>query len=111
MTNPQIAGVALGKNGFLANYQEWTEQLAAELAAADGLALTDCHWSVIRFVRDYYESHSVPPSGRVIVKSIGKAISEHVPCTRRHLDALFPQGGCRQACRIAGLPEYYLVGC
>ena len=111
MLNVQIAGRHLNKKGYLAHFDAWDRDLALTLAAEEGLKLTECHWRVIAFLRDYYATHEIPPSPRVVIKSIGAAISEHVPCTRRHLEALFPNGGCQQACRIAGLPDYYCHGC
>ena len=111
MTTAPIAMIEFNKKGFLADFDDWNEDLAAALAAEVGLTLTDCHWKVFKFMREYYVAHQIPPSPRVVVRSIGEELSNHVPCTRRHFDALFPNGGCKQACRIAGLPDYYLCGC
>ena len=111
MTTTQHAAIELNKKGFLAHFDDWNQDLAVALAAEMGLTLTDCHWKVINFMRDYYVTHQIPPSSRVVIKSIGEELSAHVHCTRRHFDALFPSGGCKQACRIAGLPDYYLCGC
>ncbi len=111
MLNMQVAGREMNKKGYLARFDDWDRDLAQTLAGEEGLTLTDCHWKVIGFLRDYYTTHEIPPSPRVVVKSMGSEISEHVPCTRRHLEDLFPNGGCKQACRIAGLPDYYCHGC
>lgn len=109
MSAMQIAGreLEVNRKGHLACFDAWDRDIAQALAAGEGLNLTECHWSVIQFLRDYYGIHEIPPSPRVIIKSIGAEISAHVPCTRKHLDSLFPGGGCKQACRIAGLPDYY----
>jgi tRNA 2-thiouridine synthesizing protein E len=103
--------VLFARNNFLANFDDWNHDVAKEIAAADGIVLTEDHWHVIRFIRDYYRTHSIPPSGRVVVKSAPQMLDPYGPFTRRHLQALFPLGGCRQACRIAGLPDYYQIGC
>lgn len=97
--------------GNLSDFDAWDTALAEELAASEGLVLTEAHWTLIHFLRDYYHFHEIPPSPRVIIKAIGPMLSPHVPCTRGHLMALFPNGGCKQACRIAGLPRYYCVSC
>jgi tRNA 2-thiouridine synthesizing protein E len=109
MSAMQIAGreLELNRKGHLARFDDWDRDIAQALAEEEGLALTDCHWSVINFLRDYYGTHEIPPSPRVVIKSIGSELSAHVPCTRKHLESLFPGGGCKQACRIAGLPDYY----
>lgn len=113
MFTMQIAGrdLSLNKKGHLARFDDWDRDVALSLAREDGLTLTACHWKVIEFLRDYYATHEIPPSPRVVVKSIGHELSEHVPCTRKHFEGMFPNGGCKQACRIAGLPDYYCHGC
>ena len=105
----QIAGrdLELNRKGHLSHFDDWDRDIAEAMAAEEGLRLTDCHWSVINFLRDYYATHEIPPSPRVVIKSIGHEVSAHVPCTRKHLESLFPGGGCKQASRIAGLPDYY----
>jgi tRNA 2-thiouridine synthesizing protein E len=113
MTAVQIAGrdVQFNKKGHLASFGDWDNELAEALAAEDGLRLTDCHWTVINFLREYYAFHEMPPSPKVIIREIGHQISRHTPCTRKGLEGLFPSGGCKQACRIAGLPSYYCHSC
>lgn len=102
----------LNKRGFLAKYTDWSKELALGIAHEDGLELTECHWKVITFMRDFFEYHEIPPSPRVIIKAIGdNLMSGGSPCTRKSLEGLFPQGGCRQACRIAGLPDFYCHSC
>ena len=113
MSAMQIAGrdLSLNKKGYLVRFEDWDRDVALSMAKDEGLTLTACHWKVIEFLRDYYATHEIPPSPRVVVKSMGHEISAHVPCTRKRFAALFPDGGCHQACRIAGLPDYYCHGC
>lgn len=113
MTAMQVAGreVRFNNKGLLASFHDWDNDLAEALAADDGIELTDCHWTVINFMREYYAFHEIPPSPKVMIRAIGTQVSMHTPCTRRTLDNLFPEGGCRQACRIAGLPDFYCHSC
>jgi TusE/DsrC/DsvC family sulfur relay protein len=113
MTALQIAGreIQFNNKGHLNNFQDWDNDLAEALAAEDGLTLTDCHWTVINFLREYYAFHEIPPSPKVMIREIGHQVSRNTPCTRKNLEALFPVGGCKQACRIAGLPDYYCHSC
>ena len=97
----------LKRNGHLARFEDWDGEVAEALAREEGLTLTDCHWNILNFLRDYYTTHEIPPSPRVVIKTIGHIISANVPCTHKHLKSLFPQGGLKQACRIAGLPDSY----
>jgi sulfur relay (sulfurtransferase) DsrC/TusE family protein len=32
-------------------------------------------------------------------------------CTKQTLREIFPMGGCKHACRLAGLPESYCHSC
>ncbi|TVQ87853.1 MAG: TusE/DsrC/DsvC family sulfur relay protein [Chromatiaceae bacterium] len=113
MTAMHIAGreVHFNKHGLLASFNDWDNDVAEALAAEQGLALNDCHWAVIHFLREYYAFHEIPPSPKVIIRAIGHQVSPHLPCTRKNLQSLFPMGGCKQACRLAGLPEFYCHSC
>lgn len=108
-----IAGRALEFNpkGFLARFADWDREVAEGLAAEEGLKLSDCHWRVIDFLREYFHTYDHPPSPRLIIRGIGERLTMNAPCTRKTLEALFPGGGCKQACRIAGLPTYYCHSC
>lgn len=113
MSATQIAGreLELNHNGHLARFDDWNEEVAEALAAKERLTLTECHWSVINYLRKYYAEFDTSPSPRLIIKDIGHELTLNAPCTRKTLDTLFPGGGCKQACRIAGLPEYYCHSC
>ncbi len=114
MTAMQIAGetVQLNNKGHLIDFDAWTHDVGMALAKGEGLELTECHWSVIDYLRQYYSVHEIPPSPRLIIKEIGEHLTESgASCTRNDLKTLFPDGGCKQACRIAGLPVYYCHAC
>lgn len=113
MLATQIAGRELEINpkGFLVNFDDWDKDVAETIAAEEGLTLTDCHWAMIHFLRDYYRELAHPPSPHIIIKSIGDQLTLNARCTHRTLEGLFPGGGCKQACRIAGLPDYYCHAC
>lgn len=104
-------GLRFHPNGHLVDFDAWSKDVAEALAAETGLMLSDCHWTVIEFLRDYYSEFEHPPSTRLVIRGIGARITLNAPCTRRTLEALFPNGGCKQACRIAGLPDYYCHSC
>lgn len=108
-----IAGreLEINKQGHLSLFEDWDPGIAEALAEEEGLTLTECHWAVINFLRDYYGTHEIPPSPRVVIKEVGAHVSPHIPCTRKHLEGLFPSGGCKQACRLAGLPRSYCHSC
>jgi tRNA 2-thiouridine synthesizing protein E len=106
-TETTTRDLQLNRKGHLARFDDWSRDIAEALAEEEGLTLSECHWNVINFLRGYYTTHEIPPSPRVVIKTIGHEISAHVPCTKKHLQSLFPKGGLKQACRIAGLPDCY----
>ena len=113
MSAMQIAGRELDVNhkGYLTDFKAWDKEVAEAIAGEEGITLSDCHWAVISFLRDYYSEFEHPPSPRLIIRGIGEHLTLNAPCTRKTLEALFPEGGCKQACRIAGLPDYYCHSC
>jgi len=105
-----IADVEFNSKGYMANFDAWNKELALEMAKEHNLELTDCHWMVINFLRDYYTEYGIAPDPREIVNRIGKAINPHMKCDRKHLEGLFSEGGCKLACKIAGLPGCHCRG-
>ena len=74
MTTMQINGAAVEMNsqGFLSDYHNWNRDIARAIAEEEGLELTDCHWEVINFMRDYYGQYETPPSPKLIVAACGE---------------------------------------
>lgn len=57
MTLPERDG-----DGYLADMNEWTEEIAREMARVDEFELTDEKWNQIIKAREYYDEFgSVPP--------------------------------------------------
>jgi TusE/DsrC/DsvC family sulfur relay protein len=102
MLNPD-AGYVFNDKGYLNNFDAWDKEFAVELASENDIELTECHWHVINFMRDYWAEYSIAPDPRDIVKKLSAQINPHGPCTRTHLEGLFGEGGCELACKIAGL--------
>lgn len=84
--------------GFLLRPDQWTEDLALEIARSAGIdELTDRHWQVVRFMRDTYLSTGQAPTIRTLGKLSGVPIKE--------LYQLFPKGPAKLAARIGGIPK------
>ncbi|MDM8568044.1 TusE/DsrC/DsvC family sulfur relay protein [Thiotrichales bacterium HSG1] len=96
--------VEVDEEGYLVNLNEWTEDAAKILSAQDELELTDSHWEVINFLREYYEEYQIAPAVRVLTKAIGKKLGPEKG-NSKYLYELFPYGPAKQACRFAGLPK------
>jgi len=113
MQSIEVKGKTLQLNskGLLQNMGDWNEDVAKAMAMEDGFELNDCHWAAINFLRDYYHEFEVPPSSRVMIKEVGDKMSASGKCSGKMLKQLFPKGGCKHACRIAGLPMEYCNAC
>ncbi len=89
----------LNEEGFLADPDEWTEDIALVLAKdQENLEeLTPEHWAVIRFIRGYYLEKKLAPMVRAICKTTNLPL--------RQIYELFPSGPAKGACKLAGLPK------
>lgn len=92
------------KEGYLADWAQWSQAVAEHMAARDGCELTPNHWEVINFLRDYYAEYEAAPPIRVLVRTIGRRLGQDKANTK-YLYQLFPDGPGKQACRYAGLPK------
>ena len=106
----QTSGLEFNSEGYMVNFDAWNMDIAMELAEENGLVLTECHWFIIDFLRDYQSEYGIAPDPRVIIKSLSKKINPTSPCTKQHLEGMFGQGGCKLACKIAGLPNGHCKG-
>ncbi len=59
---------------ILKNVDDWSEDLVALLAAEEAIELSEAHWEVIRFVRDFYLEFNTSPAVRMLVKAMAKTI-------------------------------------
>jgi tRNA 2-thiouridine synthesizing protein E len=106
MPSIDVAGKAVetDEEGYLVNLNEWSEDAAKILSAQDNLELTESHWEVIHFLREYYDEYQIAPAVRVLTKAIGKKLGKEKG-NSKYLYELFPYGPAKQACRFAGLPK------
>ncbi|HQS57644.1 MAG: sulfite reductase subunit gamma [Gallionellales bacterium 35-53-114] len=86
--------------GYLIEPMDWNEEVALELARQENIELTDDHWDVLRFMRDYYAEHQIAVDVRHVIKHLAE---KHGPESRNMVFDLFPYGYVKQACKIAGM--------
>jgi tRNA 2-thiouridine synthesizing protein E len=83
--------------------EQWSEAFAIAQAEREGLALTDEHWQVVRFIREYYEDHNVQAQVRDMVMHF-RTLWGPEKGNSRYLHDIFPMGGPqKQGNRIAGI--------
>ncbi|WP_065390918.1 sulfurtransferase TusE [Photorhabdus namnaonensis] len=90
--------------GYLKNSSDWQEGIALLLAEQEEITLTEQHWEVIRFIREFYKEFNTSPAIRMLVKAIAQKYGEEKG-NSRYLYRLFPKGPAKQATKIAGLPK------
>ncbi len=98
--------VEFNDSGYMLDFDEWDDEIANALAAADDLQLTECHWAVINYIREFFGEYEITPSQVAVIKAVGDRMAEH-DCTAKTMGQLFPLDGYDQACRLAGLPESF----
>ena len=49
------------EDGYIINLDDWSKDLGEYMATKDGMTLTDAHWEVINFLRDYYAKYQIAP--------------------------------------------------
>jgi len=91
------ATVHVDAEGFLTEYDEWTEPLAQQLAARIGIELTSEHWKAISFLRADYPAHGETATLRRVSTLAGIPIKQ--------LFVLFPGKPAKKMAYIAGLPK------
>ncbi|VAY02293.1 Sulfurtransferase TusE [Arsenophonus endosymbiont of Aleurodicus dispersus] len=91
-------------DGYLKSSQEWCESMVYLLAKQENIILTEQHWKIIRFIREFYIEFNTSPSIRMLVKAIAKKYGEDIG-NSRYLYHLFPKGPAKQATKLAGLPK------
>ncbi|GIU06022.1 sulfurtransferase [Shewanella sp. c952] len=90
--------------GYLKVVSDWSPELALIIAKEEEIELTDAHWEVINFVRNFYLEFKTSPAIRVLVKAIGQSLGADKG-NSKYLYTLFPVGPAKQATKIAGLPK------
>jgi len=94
--------IATDEEGYLVDPESWTPEVAERIAEDESIELSEEHWAVIRFIRDYYDEHQVAVDARFVIKFLDEDFG-YGDKAHNHLFELFPYGYVKQACRIAGM--------
>ena len=96
--------IAADEEGYLTDLSQWNAELALLIAQDEKINMTDEHWEVVNFLREYYDEYQIAPAIRVLTKALKKKMGEE-KSSNKYLYELFPYGPAKQACKIAGLPK------
>jgi TusE/DsrC/DsvC family sulfur relay protein len=88
----------LDEDGFIQQPEKWDDKVALALAETEGVtALTEKHWKLVNYLREYYQKFGVAPMIRKVCKDCNMKLNE--------IYELFPSGPAKGACKVAGLPK------
>ncbi|MCE0556429.1 TusE/DsrC/DsvC family sulfur relay protein [Motilimonas sp. E26] len=96
--------IATDKQGYLLDLNLWSKPLAEQIAEQESIKMTEAHWEVVLFVREFYLEFNTSPAVRALVKAMANKFGPEKG-NSRYLFKLFPQGPAKQATKIAGLPK------
>jgi dissimilatory sulfite reductase related protein len=90
--------IEVDEDGFIQDPAVWSKDLAFAIAQIEDVEeLTEDHWKVIEYLRNYYQQFGIAPMIRKLCKETGYDL--------KTIYALFPSGPAKGACKIAGLPK------
>ncbi|MBK9035923.1 MAG: TusE/DsrC/DsvC family sulfur relay protein [Myxococcales bacterium] len=92
-----VDGVEVTADGNLVDAAAWTRALAAAIASAERVALTDAHWAVIDAARADFAATGASPNIR--------RLTQVASVTTKDLYTLFPRAPGRTIAKVAGLPK------
>jgi tRNA 2-thiouridine synthesizing protein E len=90
--------IQVDEDGFMEEPEVWNEEIARALASTEGVEeLTENHWKVVTYLREYYAKFEVAPMIRKLCKETGFPLKE--------IYEMFPSGPAKGACKVAGLAK------
>ena len=97
--------IKLSEAGWLENLDEWSEDLAREIAKNENIGeLTDEHWDIITTAREYFLDNGVVCEPRQFSKIMKEKFGKD-RSSQKYIYSLFPTGLIKCANKIAGLPR------
>ena len=96
--------IQVDEDGHLVNVDDWSEGLALAIADAEGIEMTEAHWEIVNFVRDYYKQFHVTLALKPLLTEVGKKLGPGKGGTK-YLYNLFSDKPTRLANKIGGLPR------
>lgn len=91
-------------DGYLANLNDWNEDIASGIADEEGIQLTEQHWEIIYLLREFYSEFQLSPAMRPLIKYAEKRLGSNKGKSIYFMQ-LFPVSPAKIASKIAGLPK------
>jgi tRNA 2-thiouridine synthesizing protein E len=88
----------IDEDGFIQDPSAWNEDVAKALAETEDVTdMTEEHWKLVNYLRNYYLEFGIAPMVRKLCKETGFPLKK--------VYELFPSGPAKGACKVAGLPK------
>ncbi len=90
--------IEVDEDGFMQEPELWSQEIAIALATTEAVNdLTEEHWKVVNYLREYYLKFGIAPMIRKLCKETGFPL--------KRIYELFPSGPAKGACKVAGLSK------
>ncbi len=96
------------EEGYLVNPSDWAQDVAEALAMSEDVVMSETHWGLVDYFRQYWSENQVHPTMHLIVRDLGQSLGKSFHEEKAYvkfLYGLFPSDPIRQLCKIAGLPK------
>ncbi len=91
-----LSDISFNEEGYMTNPDEWSRDVARELARANDIELTDKHFEVLEFLRK-----ATMDGEKLSIRRIGKSGIVDI----KGFYALFPGAPLKLASKLAGIPK------
>jgi len=82
--------------GYLTDLNDWSREVATNIAEEEEISLTEEHWPVLEYLQNQHKQE-IP----LTIRKVGKSGIVDI----KGFYALFPGGPLKKASRIAGIPK------
>ena len=90
--------IEIDEDGFIQEPEKWNKEVAEDLAKAENAyPMSEEHWRLVNYLRDYYLKYEIAPPVRMLTKQTQLDLKK--------IYELFPGGPAKGACKVAGLPK------
>jgi TusE/DsrC/DsvC family sulfur relay protein len=98
MSTKTIAGaqINVSEEGYLEDLDQWSPEIAREIANEVGIELTDKHFEVLNYLREKTKEGEA-----LTIRKVGKSGITDI----KGLYTLFPKGPLKFSAKIAGIPK------
>ena len=96
--------IELDKDGYLADLNDWSPEVATALAVQNDIELTPDHWEILQLLRNFYEEFQLSPATRPLIKYTALKLGAEKG-NSLHLNRLFNGTPAKLAAKLAGLPK------